>query len=751
METEKNTFLLTTSVKKSKKTKMKRTISIVSFITCLLIGSGIVFYYSQNNYTEAKTSTDLVILNTTSVSKDSISEKVSIAICVAAATASITGTAKCIQKLTYTKDQLEKVSEANDEIKRIMANINQAIDELQNTNDRPTKELLIHLRTDIGRVKQLNLPVVTNTATILYDALNSLIVTLDTLQISVENIITSLKALNGVLATLSDTITPLSAGYKTVWSNFNSGLKTAGMCTSITLVTSGLGCFNAIYPVVKRDINTEFHALKSMETFLKSANAVSDVINSNDIVPRINDFVKNGKNAMALVTNAKTSLKPIVDMFSAIVVTLTPINNLINDAMNAPIVPKVGYIPNKKSCPIGLRDDGTSCWLDTYSIGVGTLPANCNGKDLYGGFCYNHDSAVGQFCLTRTAVCSMAIHCNWNLFQWDGAPWTDCGKFGANPTLPACDSGYILDSGLCYQTCKKGFSRVGCCLCQPDEGAGIKLTLFQRQYCNNDDTLDTGLCYGPGSRFFTLSEIINGLTGLIDSIIGPIMNLLNPIFDQFMNLAMEPLKKIINSIIPTFTLPTIALPKLPSINAMAFDTSICTNLGDTFKYIVGGYLSKAPAADGDSIKAAMAILCPGLIFSAIDPTVLRPTCTGSNPSSYVISGNTMIKSATLSECGALRSGNYMAAMQSDGNFVIYNIAYNRAVGSTGTMGRGIAPRRLVFQNDGNVVVYDKNNLALWATSTFKPNESVFTMQDDGNLVLYDTSRNPIWFSDTWGK
>ena len=34
----------------------------------------------------------------------------------------------------------------------------------------------------------------------------------------------------------------------------------------------------------------------------------------------------------------------------------------------------VGTIPPKKPCPESQRDDGTSCWLDTYSNGVGTIP-----------------------------------------------------------------------------------------------------------------------------------------------------------------------------------------------------------------------------------------------------------------------------------------------------------------------------------------------------------------------------------------
>jgi Cysteine-rich secretory protein family len=59
---------------------------------------------------------------------------------------------------------------------------------------------------------------------------------------------------------------------------------------------------------------------------------------------------------------------------------------------------------------------------------------------------------------------------------------------------------------------------------------------------------------------------------------------------------------------------------------------------------------------------------------------------------------------------------------------------------------------LIMQSDGNVVLYNQQSQAIWATNTgglIQPRE--FIMQTDGNLVLYDTSGCPKWSSNTWNN
>ena len=59
-------------------------------------------------------------------------------------------------------------------------------------------------------------------------------------------------------------------------------------------------------------------------------------------------------------------------------------------------------------------------------------------------------------------------------------------------------------------------------------------------------------------------------------------------------------------------------------------------------------------------------------------------------------------------------------MQTDGNLVIYD-QYDRAVWNTGTFTRGQKPHRLIMQSDGNLVLYDANWVATWNTGTWNYN------------------------------
>lgn len=58
------------------------------------------------------------------------------------------------------------------------------------------------------------------------------------------------------------------------------------------------------------------------------------------------------------------------------------------------------------------------------------------------------------------------------------------------------------------------------------------------------------------------------------------------------------------------------------------------------------------------------------------------------------------------------NGKYRAAMQEDGNFVLYG---GKALWASNTMGNG---DRVIMQDDGNLVVY-KDNHATWASNTMQ--------------------------------
>jgi DNA-binding beta-propeller fold protein YncE len=97
-----------------------------------------------------------------------------------------------------------------------------------------------------------------------------------------------------------------------------------------------------------------------------------------------------------------------------------------------------------------------------------------------------------------------------------------------------------------------------------------------------------------------------------------------------------------------------------------------------------------------------------------------------------------------------------AVVQADGNFVIYRCHYDNhyAVWATNTCGKGVAPYNLSIDPQGNVLLVDGLGSEVWRMPHRQPIERQpcrLVMQHDGNLVLYDTANCAIWASDTAGK
>jgi hypothetical protein len=90
------------------------------------------------------------------------------------------------------------------------------------------------------------------------------------------------------------------------------------------------------------------------------------------------------------------------------------------------------------------------------------------------------------------------------------------------------------------------------------------------------------------------------------------------------------------------------------------------------------------------------------------------------------------------------SGNnqYYLIFQDDGNLVVYNRAESLMWNSK-TSGRGV---KAIFQDDGNLVVYSQRNAVIFSTNTNGRRANRLAIQDDGNLVIY-TRASSIWSSD----
>jgi hypothetical protein len=100
--------------------------------------------------------------------------------------------------------------------------------------------------------------------------------------------------------------------------------------------------------------------------------------------------------------------------------------------------------------------------------------------------------------------------------------------------------------------------------------------------------------------------------------------------------------------------------------------------------------------------------------------------------------------------GRLNTGDYLTdgyhwlVMQSDCNLVLYDKRGAPWYSNTAGLGPGCY---LTLQPDGNLVIYQPNGHAVWASATHAGDELI--MQRDGNVVLYDTNNwSAQWATNT---
>lgn len=93
-------------------------------------------------------------------------------------------------------------------------------------------------------------------------------------------------------------------------------------------------------------------------------------------------------------------------------------------------------------------------------------------------------------------------------------------------------------------------------------------------------------------------------------------------------------------------------------------------------------------------------------------------------------------------------GRFYLIYQSDGNLVLYR---NDGVPLWHTHTYGTSPGRAIMQLDGNLVVYDGSGTPIWASDTAGFDGAWLAMQSDGNLVIYTSSGAPVWASGTSGS
>jgi hypothetical protein len=170
----------------------------------------------------------------------------------------------------------------------------------------------------------------------------------------------------------------------------------------------------------------------------------------------------------------------------------------------------------------------------------------------------------------------------------------------------------------------------------------------------------------------------------------------------------------------------------------------------------GVALSATSATD---TLAAGATLAAGQQISSPDGHYLLSMEADGDLVEHIAGGRTLWTTATSGHPGA------RALMQVNGNLVVYDVG-NSAVWSSNSVAASGCPR-LVIQPDGNVVIYTTKGIwssasrddRLLAGDVLEPGWSLYSvspeayrlrMLADGNLALFDGSGNELWSTATYG-
>ena len=172
--------------------------------------------------------------------------------------------------------------------------------------------------------------------------------------------------------------------------------------------------------------------------------------------------------------------------------------------------------------------------------------------------------------------------------------------------------------------------------------------------------------------------------------------------------------------------------------------AVATDLdGDALAYQwtgVQGSFSSAAAAS----PAWTAPLAPGAVIATVSVADGRGGTAAASVTLQVVLRDKLPAGARLVSGQSLISadGRYRLVYQADGNLVLYDDVERAAAWSSGTA--GLSAGQVVMQTDGNFVLYDGANRPQWMSGTPAYANTRLVLQTDGNLVVYAANGRAPW-------
>jgi hypothetical protein len=163
--------------------------------------------------------------------------------------------------------------------------------------------------------------------------------------------------------------------------------------------------------------------------------------------------------------------------------------------------------------------------------------------------------------------------------------------------------------------------------------------------------------------------------------------------------------------------------------------------GEPVRAIMNGTVGDVESLQADDTNGARAM------FGVEAPSAIdRGDASGVAAARLVVHGDRLEPGSSLLPGESLTStlGRYRLLYQSDGNLVLYDGVSGTARWTSNTAGTSAG--RAHMQSDGNFVVYDAQENNRWTTSTGGNTNAHIVIQNDGNLVVYSADGRALWFS-----